>query len=189
MKRPFSVGYFSSYDRGLSTLLDLWPQIKEQVPEVTLDIYYGWNIYDKAFAGNPDGMRWKWQMIRKIHDLEGVSEHGRVDHITLAQKMKEIQVWAYPTEFTEIHCITALKAQEAGCLPVTTGVAALKETVVNHQYTVEGDDIYQNEELQKKFVDSLVKALKDVNEKEIPIEKVPNRYWSEVATVWDGAMV
>lgn len=186
MKKPHSVGYFSSYDRGLDTLLDMWPEVLKQIPEATLDIYYGWNIYDKMHSINPERMKHKWMMIRKINELQGVTEHGRVDHQTLAGRMKEIQIWAYPTEFTEIHCITALKAQEAGCIPVTTGIYALEETIVNHDYTVKVYDIYSNKESQVKFIASLVKALKDA-QKGVEVAHVPNAYWSEVAKVWDRA--
>jgi len=193
MKKPFSVGYFSSYDRGLECLLDMWPKIREQVPEATLDIYYGWNTFDQYHAKNPERMKWKWNMIRKMNQ-DGVTEHGRVNHIELAKAMKEIQVWAYPTEFTEIHCITALKAQEAGCFPVTTGVGALNETVqtgikLNHTL-----DIYSNKEAQAAFVSAVVDALKEntdngwVAEFKLAKKEVPNRYWTDVAKKWDEVL-
>lgn len=184
MKRPYSVGYFSSYDRGLECLLDMWPKIKEQVPEATLDIYYGWDVFDQFHAQNPEKMKWKWQMIRKMHDV-GATEHGRVNHQQLADAMKEIKVWAYPTEFTEIHCITALKAQEAGCIPVTTNVAALAETVVNG-FKIDADDIYTNEKAQRNFIESVVLALNTKSYKKS--DEVKGRYWSDVAKVWDKAL-
>jgi glycosyltransferase involved in cell wall biosynthesis len=182
MRKPYSVGYFSSYDRGLECLLDMWPKIKEQVPEATLDIYYGWDTYDKMHAKNPQKMKWRWQMIRKMNQ-DGVKEHGRVNHVELAKAMKEIKVWAYPTEFTEIHCITALKAQEAGCIPVTTNVAALQETALGAK--VAYTDIYTNEKAQNMFIRLVVDAL---NDKVPPATKVPNRYWPDVAKVWDKTL-
>lgn len=184
MKRPFSVGYFSSYDRGLECLLDMWPKIKEKVPEATLDIYYGWNTFDQFHSKNPERMRWKWTMIKKIHNV-GAEEHGRVNHEELAKVMKEIQVWAYPTEFTEIHCMTALKAQEAGMIPVTTGCYALEETVTTGFQTV-CEDIYTNIEAQELYIGAMVKALKTTD---YVVEKdVPNRYWPDVAKKWDEAL-
>lgn len=44
-------------------------------------------------------------------------------------------LWLYPTHFTEISCITAMKAQAAGAVPVTMTVAALDETV-QHGYKI-----------------------------------------------------
>lgn len=173
MRKLYSVGYFSSYDRGLETLLDMFPAIKEQVPEATLDIYYGWQMFDKYHSKNPEKMKWKWQMIRKMAAV-GAVDHGRVSHEELADAMKEIQVWAYPTEFTEIHCITALKAQEAGCIPVTTNVGALAETVVSG-HKGELDEI----------PDLIVKALKGDKGK---TGEVKDRYWTDVAKAWDKAL-
>jgi glycosyltransferase involved in cell wall biosynthesis len=186
MKKPFSVGYFSSYDRGLECLLDMWPKIREPMPEATLDIYYGWNSFDMIHKNNPEMMKWKWSIIRKLSDLrsQGVTEHGRVTHEELAKAMKEIQVWAYPTEFTEIHCITALKTAEAGMHQVTTGVAALAETAENGTI-IACDDIYSNEKKQAEFITAVAEALKDPK----PSKQIDNPYWTDVAKVWNDACV
>lgn len=182
MSKPYTIGYFSSYDRGLECLLDMFPKIKEQVPEAKLDIYYGWQMYDKYHSKNPEKMKWKWQMIRKMADV-GAVDHGRVNHKELAKAMQDTKVWAYPTEFTEIHCITALKAVEAGCIPVVTKVGALAETVKG--WHVDATDIYNNEEAQKAFIDTVVEALKGELGQ---VEPVDNRYWSDVAKAWDKAL-
>lgn len=183
MKKPYSVGYFSSYDRGLECLLKMWPEIKKQVPEATLDIYYGWNTFDAVHATNPDMQKWKWEMT-KLMRQDGVTEHGRVSHQELAGAMKQIKVWAYPTEFTEIHCITALKAQEAGCIPVTTNVAALEETV-RSGIKVGVTDIYTNKKAQNEFIENVISVLNGGLEL---FGEVPNRYWPDVARVWAGEM-
>ncbi len=184
MKRPYSVGYFSSYDRGLECLLDMWPKIKEQVPEAVLYIYYGWNQFDAFHSKNQERMRWKWQMIKKMHDV-GAIEHGRVNHIELAKAMKDTQVWAYPTEFTEIHCITALKAQEAGCIPVVTGVGALNETVKNG-FIVNATDIYTNPDAQEDFMQKVEVALHNPDYEFK--NQVSDRYWTDVAKKWDETL-
>lgn len=182
MKRKHSVGYFSSYDRGLECLLNMWPKIKEQVPDATLDIYYGWQSFDQMHSKNPQMMRWKWQMIRKMHEV-GAVDHGRVNHEELAKAMKEIQVWAYPTEFTEIHAITALKAAEAEMHQVHTGVAALAETARNGTI-VRCDDIYTNKAKQAEFVKAVVTAL----ENPVPSKQIGGVYWTRVAEVWSNAL-
>jgi len=126
-------------------------------------------------------MKWKWGMIRKLSELkdQGVTEHGRVSHEELAKRMKEISVWLYPTQFTEIHCITALKTAEAGMHQVHTGVAALMETAPNATI-IKGDKIYEDVIQQADFVKAAVAALKN------PIPSAPpeGRYWTEVAAVW-----
>lgn len=181
-KRPFSVGYFSSYDRGLECLLDMWPKIKEQVPEATLDIYYGWDMFKQMHAKNPEKMRWLWLMMKKMNQ-DGVKEHGRVSHVELAKAMKEITVHAYPTEFTEIHMITALKTAEAGMHQVHTGVGALMETAPNATI-VKCDDIYTNAEKQTEFVQAVVDSLNNPQ----PSKQIDKPYWTDVAEQWDKAL-
>lgn len=181
--RRHTVGYFSSYSRGLECLLQLWPQIRAEVPDATLDIYYGWQSWD-ALAG-AEGPPFKARINALLDELktQGVTEHGRVSHEELAEAMKRTKVWAYPTEFHEIHCITALKAQEAGCYPVVTNVAALKETVIQGD-KINVANIYANEYGQQKFVKAVVKALKGNPE----VKPVPGVDWSDVATKWAEVM-
>jgi tetratricopeptide (TPR) repeat protein len=176
-KKPHSVGYFSAYYRGLECLLRMWPQIREAVPDATLDIYYGWQSWT-AFQGEDEFYERVSEMIEDLED-QGVTEHGRVSHEELAKAMNETQVWAYPTEFAETHCITALKAQEALAYPVTTDVAALAETVQSGE-KFETSIIYTNEYDQAKFIKAVVSALKE-GKLGTP---VPNVDWSDVAQQW-----
>lgn len=180
-RRPFSVGYFSAYYRGLECLLVMWPTIRQRVPQATLDVYYGWESW-VAMQGEDDFYE---RMERKFAELrdKGVTVHGRVSHTELAGAMRSTQVWAYPTEFTEIHCITALKAQEAGCYPVTTTVGALTETVQSG-YKIDSQKIYTDKEAQTKFIDAVCDALVF----ELEGKPVPNVDWSDVAKSWDAVI-
>lgn len=181
MKRKNSVGYFSAYYRGLECLLHMWPKIREQVPDATLDVYYGWESW-VALQGEDDFYE---RMERRFTELkdQGVTVHGRVSHAELATAMRSTQVWAYPTEFTEIHCITALKAQEAGCYPVVTNVGALAETVQCGD-KINTKRIYTDEYKQEKFIAAVVTALKE----EKTGKPVPNCDWADVAKEWDNVI-
>ena len=176
-KKPNSIGYFSAYYRGLECLLDMWADIRKEVPDATLDVFYGWESY-VAFEGEDDFYH---RMEKKFAELKdkGVTVHGRVSHEQLAKEMQKIQVWAYPTQFPEIHCITALKAQQAECYPVATRVAALNETVQSGSM-IDTEIIYIDGYQQKKFVKEVVSALK---EKKIGTP-VPDVDWSDVAKKW-----
>lgn len=177
-KRRNSVGYFSAYYRGLECLLDMWPKIRAKVPDATLNIYYGWESWT-AMQGEDDFFQ---RMEAKFADLaeHGVTVHGRVSHVQLAEAMRRTQVWAYPTEFTEIHCITALKAQEARCYPVTTNVGALAETVQCGD-KIRTRRIYSDEYKQEAFIKAVVEALKEGKTG----KPIPNTDWSDVAKRWD----
>lgn len=194
MKRKHSVGYYSSYDRGLPTLLLIWPKVREAVPDATLDIYYGWDTFDMFHKQNPVQMKWKWQVIRMLHDLkdQGVKEHGRVSHKELANAMKEIEVWAYPTEFPEIHCITAVKAGASGQIPVTSGYAALQESVLEPQKDY-GHSMSADPKLMDEFTQRLITALKEGRsdeERQAKAKEYIEKYnWGKVAKQWQDTVL
>jgi len=190
MKRKYSVGWFSSYDRGLDTLLNLWPIILEAVPDVTLDVAYGWNIYDQFHKKNPEKMKWKWQMIRKFNEFN-VKEHGRLSHEELAKLMKTTQVLAYPTSFPEIDCITVKKAQAAGMDVITSGYAALQDSV----WSKDEEDIVnidqkpeKLQEFAQRVIDALLNPLPEEEQKYLHDETIRRYDWKVIAGKWDEAL-
>lgn len=181
-KRPYSVIYPSAYYRGLECLLGVWKDVKKEVPEATLDVYYGW----QSWVANEGEDDFYHRMVKLFDELKdyGVTEHGRVDHQTLADKYMETKVWAYPTEFPEIHCITAVKANLAGCKPVITDVAALRETGGPSASIISTDKIYTDEYNQNKFKKELIKALKEEHDPKVQQEWAKQFDWVNVAKDW-----
>ena len=169
-------------------MLELWPAIKKEVPDATLDIYYGWNNYDAWHAGNEIKLKWKDDVVKLIDELAslGVKEHGRIPAHILASKYQEASVWAYPTEWTETYCITAIKAQLGGAVPVTTDVAALAETA-KYGEIIRGGDIYSNKKAQKEFVQRVAKVCH--NRDKYPVSEMQewarSLTWAKVAQDWD----
>lgn len=184
-KKPYSVIYPSAYYRGLECLVDMWADIKKEVPEATLDVYYGWQSW-VANQGEDDFYHRMNKKLELAKDL-GVTEHGRVSHQELAEKYLESKVWAYPTEFPEIFCITAVKANLAGCKPVITDVAALKETGGPSADVIETDNVYANQYSKKQFVKAMVKALKEEHDSTEQKKWAQQFAWENVAKQWKDA--
>lgn len=124
-KNPYSCIYGSNYARGLEILLDIWPTVKAQYPRATLDIYYGWQHWGLLLPEQEAKMR------KAVVDLasSGVKEHGLVGHEELNRAYEKASFWTYPCIAPETFCITAIRAQLAGCVPVVNEGSALKETV------------------------------------------------------------
>lgn len=127
-RNPHKIIYTSAPDRGLEQMLDKWAEIRKAVPDAEFHIFYGWQTFDNANSGDPSLMKWKDRMIKKL-DQPGVHWRGRVDHHTLHKEFKESGVYGYYCTFPEISCISAMKAQALGAVPVTTDFAAVNETV------------------------------------------------------------
>ncbi|MBX9922669.1 MAG: tetratricopeptide repeat protein [Rhabdochlamydiaceae bacterium] len=126
-ENPYSCIYASNYARGLDKLLAIWPQIKAQFPKATLDIYYGWKHWGLLSAEK------ELELKKQVKDLEalGVQEHGMVGHEALVAAFEKASFWTYPCTAVEAFCITALKAQLAGAVPVVCKNTGLLETCPN----------------------------------------------------------
>src|SRR5687768_16441686 len=117
MRDTKTIVYGSSYDRGLEHLLKMWPDIIKEVPEAKLRIFYGWVLFDKMLSGNPASMAWKGKM-EELMKQPGITHLGRISHGACEVEFQNAGIWAYPTHFGEISCITAMRAQALGAVPV-----------------------------------------------------------------------
>ena len=185
-RSPHSIIWSSSYDRGLVWLLNMWPEIKKQVPDATLDIYYGWNLYDIVHKGNPARAQWKTQMV-KMMQQNGMKEHGRVGHRELERAFGESAVWGYSTDFQEISCISAMKAQAYGAIPVVPLYAALKESVCCGGLKLDIDITEKSG--RNIYAKELISLLKDEKRQEeirkTMMECAKERFlWSKIAIQW-----
>jgi len=178
------VTYTSSYDRGLEHLLKMWPDVKKEVPNAELEICYGWQLFDQFYKNNPSSMSWKARM-EEMMKYKGITHHGRLPQRELVELMKKCQVWAYPTHFGEINCISAIKAQAYGCEPVVVNYAALKETV-QFGRKVEGD-IYDKEtqdEFKKQLIDALKNPMSEEKRQEMMKWANEKYAWEKIAKEW-----
>lgn len=180
MRNPKLVIYGSSYDRGLEHLLKIWPDVIKEVPEAQLEIFYGWDLFARFYANNPERMSWKDKMD-KLMNQPGIIHLGRISHEACIKEHERAGIWAYPTHFGEISCITAMRAQVYGSIPVVIDYAALKETV---QYGVKVDgDIYE-QETKDKYTKELIALLKDEKRQEEIRE--PMMKWAKEKFAWSG---
>lgn len=176
--------YQSSYDRGLEHLLKMWPQIKLAFPDATLDIAYGWDLFDKMNYNNPERMEWKKQMVTLMQQVD-ITEHGRIGKEQLTQIRKQCGVLAYPAHFTEISCISVMEAMRDGLVPVTTDLAALKET--NDVGVMVSGDIYDNH-VKQEYLKALLEVMGNetlYKEKQQKcLQKSKKCSWDKVADKW-----
>jgi glycosyltransferase involved in cell wall biosynthesis len=132
-KKGCKAVYSSSPDRGLDKLLDWWPAIREMQPDAELHVYYGFDTWERMADLRRDRIA-KLQIgifrarLARMEEL-GVASHGRVGQEELAKAWMGASLWLYPTSFSETSCITAMEAQAAMAWPITSSLAALRETV------------------------------------------------------------
>ena len=181
--------YASSPVRGLETLLLWWEQLRKAVPGSELDIFYGFDptLLEHARVASPGGKAMA-NLVRRIDELrkqDGVNWHGFVGHDQLHQSMAKSGIWTYPCNtFDEISCITAMKMQAHGVIPVTSDRAALAETV---RYGFKMGPVQTVDE-QKAWFDKVVETAlnpwtqEQRNEMALAARKMFD--WSQVADQW-----
>lgn len=128
--------YASSPDRGLEALLKRWPDIKKAVPEAKLLVTYT----DKTYP-----------------EIDGVSFLGLTSEKEMRKIYSKASVWLYPCNGVELFCLTAVKAQASGVIPVVIPHMALSETVkfgvktTIENFTKDAVDLLVNESRQVKM--------------------------------------
>lgn len=162
--------YSSSPDRGLDVLLDCMPLIRSKVPSAHLKVFYGffnWKMSVKS-RNNPHEIAWMNRIEERLSQ-PGVEYVGRVGQKELAHEFLQSELWAYPTNFTETSCITAMEAMAAGVPAIVSNLAALQTTVgVEGGVLIDGDNT--SEAYRNAFVQVCVHVLS-------------NRYvWEELST-------
>ena len=180
----------SSANRGLRQMLSMLPEIRKKVPDAELHVYYGFQTWMKIAQMNNNQAEINeiaWYQ-KTMNETPGVVYHGRVNQKELTDAWLQSKVWAYPTDFTETSCISAMESQAAGCVPVTSALAALKETVK------EGFLIppYQKQEdvprYREQFISDVVKLLTDDELREFYANRCRKQAqqfaWVDVAKSW-----
>lgn len=187
-RNQYKIVYGSSYDRGLEYLLNVWPDIKTAVPEAELHIFYGWQNLIKVAETEQDIKKFIYK-IDGLMKQPGIYHKKRLSHKDVIKEYQSAGIWAYPCDFPEISCITAMKAQVCGAIPVVTSYAALAETVKFG--VIVGEDIKQPEILVK-FKEALIDLLKD-HEKQDKLRRklLARQYefdWKKVAEQWNQVL-
>ncbi len=184
LKRHHKLFWGSSYDRGLDILLFMWPDIKAKFSDAELHICYGWNLFDTSMKNNPERMGWK-RSVEAMMSQPGIIHHGRIGKEELTKVRKECGIWAYPTYFTEINCITALECQRDGVVPVTMTLAALNETV-GSGVKIEGD--IKDITVQRQYLEELLKMMEDTSrwqQEQVKAQEFAKSYsWDKIAAQW-----
>lgn len=154
--------YSSSPDRGLDNLIYCMTFVKEKVPELNLDVYYGFHNYESAVRSRNNA-----DEVKRLDELKDIIEKhsdfvkmiGRVSQVELAKRWAEAYAWVQPTLFTETFCITAKEAQLSATPIICSNVAALQTTVgefghlvKHHPYSYDG---------RLEFVNQMIKIHKE----------------------------
>lgn len=149
VRNQYRIINSSSPDRSWDALIDIFKDVKKQVPEAELHLYYGAENLRKQ---NPKEAE---RLETMVNSTEGVFYHGRVSETELIEAFQSSQLWLYPVlqNFFETSCISAMQAKTAGCKIITSSHGALGETAAGDQ------TIFIEPGNKMRFVEETIKAL------------------------------
>lgn len=125
MRRRKRLIFSSTPWRGLKYLPFIFSELKKKHPELELHIF---NSIDRdQVEPNVKSRRFK-KALNTLKEM-GAVIHGSIPQKELAREFMKSAILAYPCNYLETSCITALEAMAAGCAIVTSDLGALKETI------------------------------------------------------------
>jgi glycosyltransferase involved in cell wall biosynthesis/tetratricopeptide (TPR) repeat protein len=137
-KVPHRYFYSSDWQRGIEQLVEMWPQIREAIPDAELHVAYSYDLIQSLYklTGEADKLRKIEGIYAKLNSLPGCVYHDRLGQQELADLQLSCEAWLYPPDpnnpdggFLETYCITAVEAQAARCIPISRFNGALPETL------------------------------------------------------------
>ncbi|PIQ26658.1 hypothetical protein COW36_01140 [bacterium (Candidatus Blackallbacteria) CG17_big_fil_post_rev_8_21_14_2_50_48_46] len=165
---PPRLIYSSVPDRGLDLLLEFFPEIQAQVPEVELHLYSSFTVWGKSVEWNQAKAG---ALYAEAQALPGVFLHDPLPHPQLAAALLEGSLMVYPNHaadpidesgfWAETSCIAALEAQAAGLPVITSARGALLETIQDQQtgFVLPGDP--HSAAYRQSFIEKTVALLRD----------------------------
>ncbi len=143
--------YTSTPWRGLNVLANSIQYLNEKRNDFHLDVYSSTEIYGEKFH-NENKANFE-NFFKQLSQIPNITSHGYVPNNQIISKLKEADIFVYPTTSNETFCIAALEALASGCLTFTTDWGAFKELGENYIELIEFDTNLKN--LSTKFAERL----------------------------------
>lgn len=151
--------YSSTPYRGLIFLPEIFMDLKRLHSEVELSIFSSVGVYSRTWPPiRPDEGQYA-AIFERLSAIPGCHVYGGVRQDQLAREFMKSSILAYPCNYEETSCITAMEAQAAGCAIVTSDLAALPETVGDAGILIKekiGTPAYH-----RKFIEACTQILND----------------------------
>jgi glycosyltransferase involved in cell wall biosynthesis len=151
-KRRHRFIYCSVPDRGLSGLLEMWPAIRRALPDASLVLTGGYELW---------GRRSDNASYPSAAGCPGVEQLGVVPRHRLVREQLAAEIHVHPCPLPENFCIASMECQAAGTPSVTSSLGAMSTTVVDGRtgIVVTGDPASAT--FRQRFVTAVVDLAQD----------------------------
>ncbi len=152
-RHPKRLIYSSTPYRGLRYLPAIYKEILNLHPDAELVICSGYKVYEGAGEYPAHVLEEYDEIIKELSALPNCKILGSIKQKELAKEFKQASVLAYPNIFEETSCISIMEGKAGGCIPVTSKLGALPETVGADGFCIEG--VPGTESYNRAFVETI----------------------------------
>ncbi len=169
-------------DRGLTVIRQIWPQIKEALPDATLVITSDYRLW----GSHPGNSTHRLNLL----GCDGIVFLGAIERHELARHQAQAQTHLFPCLYKELFCISAAECQAVGAYPITPDIGALQTT--NEWGTIlQGDAM--DPAWQKMYIDIVIAMALDQDRlKELQLASIKGarqRFdWERICDEWEGVI-
>lgn len=122
--------YNASVTKGMVSLLEqVWPRVKEEIPDGKLMVIGGY--YPGVLNDRPDGYEFKWQeLYDKFNGQNGIEFTGVISQKEIAEILCKASLTIYPALFPETFGISTLESLNYNTPVVTNRFGALEQVAL-----------------------------------------------------------
>jgi glycosyltransferase involved in cell wall biosynthesis len=106
--------------RGLDTMLEIWPQIKKEIPDAILTITSDYRLWNCG-RGNE-------AFMSKAFGLDGINYLSAIPRPRLVEEQLKAELNVFTCNYMELFCVACAESQVAGAYPITSNYGALITT-------------------------------------------------------------
>jgi len=169
-------------DRGLPVVKQVWPAIKQAIPDATLVITSDYTLW----GAGPTNHQHRMNFL----NVDGVSFLGAIPRKELAIRQMEAEVLLYPCVYQELFCISAAECQFTGAIPITTAVGALETT---NQFGIKVSGMPDDPGWVENYIDLVIDLVNDRQTQAAIRDEMmlaaANRFrWERICSEWESLL-
>lgn len=170
-------------ERGLTVIRQIWPQIKEALPDATLVITSDHRLWG---SHSPNNHKYRLDLL----GCDGIVFLGAIERHELAKHQAQAQIHLFPCTYPELFAISVAECQSVGAYPITPDIGALQTT--NQWGTILPGDA-MNPAWQKMYIDIVIAMALDQDRlKELQLVSIKSaraRFdWEKICDKWENVI-
>lgn len=143
--------YCSVPERGLRVVRQIWPQIKDALPDATLVITADHRLWG---SHSPNNHQYRLDLL----GVDGVVFLGAIERHKLVTYQCQAQIHLFPCVYEELFCISSAECQAAGAYSMTSTIGALETT---NEFGLQLPGNPQDPAWQKSYTDLVIATALD----------------------------